>query len=126
MSVCKLGFFSKEKTVKCQNMETHLNLLAANLKNNTLRRMLCAYIQQELYSLTTRNLSNKAKTSQKRLLTRLKLKIRKRRAKKHLIVKNTAKPAPFPGRKLSAYQDKNSRDQRYNAYQDIGNRNSRD
>jgi hypothetical protein len=98
MSVCKFGFFSKEKSLKCQNMEAHLNLLAANLKNNTLRRMLCAYIQQELFSLTTRNLSNEAKVKKKRL-TRVKFNVRKRRAKKRLIVQNKLKLAPFPGQK---------------------------
>lgn len=100
MSVCRFGFFSKEKTLKCQNMEAHLHLLAANLKNNTLRRMLCAYIQQELFLLTKHNLSIDANVKQqKRLLKRLKFNIRKRRAKQRLNVQKKLKLAPLPGRK---------------------------
>ncbi|MBA3536306.1 MAG: hypothetical protein H0T84_06840 [Tatlockia sp.] len=99
MSVGKLGFFSKEKTLKCQNRETNLNLLAANLKNYTLRKMLCAYIQHQLFSLTTHHLSNGAKVKQKRLVTRLKFNIRKRRTIKRLSLQNKLKLAPYPGRK---------------------------
>lgn len=98
MSVCNLGFFSKEKILKKQNLETNLNFLAVNLKNNILRSMAYASILQGLKTLTNHNLSQEAIKRQKRSLARMKLKLRKRRATKRLELHNRSNLAPFPKR----------------------------
>ncbi|MBA2651203.1 MAG: hypothetical protein H0U73_02875 [Tatlockia sp.] len=74
MFVCKLGFFNQKK-LEQQNREVNQNLLTARLKDNS--RMVC-----ENY------LSNIAKAKQKKISTRLKFNLRKRRAKKRLILRN--------------------------------------
>ncbi len=73
MSVCKLGFFSKKKVIKKQNLNENLNLLASNLKNNLLRRLFYAYIQQELQLITNCKLSKKVKKKRKKLLIKCNL-----------------------------------------------------
>ncbi|MBA2709721.1 MAG: hypothetical protein H0U57_03905 [Tatlockia sp.] len=96
MSVCKLGLFSPKKNRKNQNLQTNLNLIGSNLKTITLRRILCAFIQNKLQGLISDNLSTQAKKKQKRALIRFKFNLRKRNAKKQIISQSKAKKAPVP------------------------------
>lgn len=82
MYLSKLGFFREKKEIIAkQNLAENLNRLAANLKNNLLRRMLCAYLQQELYALTRQVLVKQ----------KFKFTLRRRRVKKRLLLQNKQK-----------------------------------
>ncbi|CDZ77385.1 hypothetical protein BN59_01668 [Legionella massiliensis] len=91
MYLSKLGFFKEQENLKNNNKISELNHIAANLKNSTLRRMLCAYLQQELNSLNKDKKSKLAIEKQKRLIARLKFTRGKRQAKKRLILRNNHK-----------------------------------
>lgn len=84
MYLSNLKFFKdSNEAVQQQNILANMNLMAANLKNNTLRRMLYAYLQQELERLARNKKSNEDKAKkQKRLFARLKLVLSKGREKK--------------------------------------------
>jgi hypothetical protein len=87
MYLSNLGFFKEKAELKEKNRLNNLNLLTAKLKNNTLRRMLCAYLQQELQALVNCNISREAKAKQKRLLVRLKLRANRRRSKERITLR---------------------------------------
>ena len=81
MYLSKLGFFKKKLVQENMNLRAHLNLLLTNLKNHTLRKMLLAYIQQEIQR------QKLAASSTKKMLLKLKYTQKKRRVKRKLLIK---------------------------------------
>jgi hypothetical protein len=85
MYLSKLGFFKEKSAIKRQNLVEQLNLLTANLNNNLLRKMLCAYLQKKLYSLIIhKDLSQNQSKKRRRLIPRLKFTVSKGQGKKRL------------------------------------------
>lgn len=87
MYLGKLGFFKEKQAIEKQNLKNHFDQVASNLKNNNLKKVLLARLQQELYFLTlyaTPKIKMAAK--KKRLLCKLKYSMRKRRAKSRAII----------------------------------------
>ena len=100
MYLGKLGFFKEKQAIEKHNLKNHLEQVTSNLKNNNLKRVLLARLQQELYLLTLYAAPKiKMAAKKKRLLCKLKYSMKKRRAKKRAILShrhpiNTMKKIP--------------------------------
>lgn len=107
MYLSRFGFFRNKTTLEQQQLINYLNLLAANLRNNTLKKLDLACLLQQYFLLKQFLISTKAVNKQKRLALKLKFCMNKRRAKKRLSLKKkqpvvpiemnkTIKSSPFP------------------------------
>jgi hypothetical protein len=85
MFLSNLGFFKKAATNK-QYQEKYLNQLTKNQKDTTLKKILLSYLQQELQLLARNAAQNETITKQIHLASRLRHKMRKRRARRRYIL----------------------------------------
>jgi hypothetical protein len=86
MFLSKLGFFKKKAATKKQYHEEYLNQLTKNLKDNTLKKILLSYLQQELQLLARNAAQSETITKQIHLVNRLRYKMRKRKARRRYIL----------------------------------------